>query len=127
MFLTFENIIGLVLLGFPVFIGSASLPLLIRVPLVIAGALLGVFLTLEAQGLPIYERLLWRVRGLIRLRTSGNTIHPDDLVGAVQAPRQERALAVDGPIRTVQRAIFVPRAPHGPPVEQKNGVTHGDL
>jgi hypothetical protein len=54
MFLTFENIIGLILLGFPIFVGSAALPLLLRVPVVAGAALLGVLLTLDSQGLPVY-------------------------------------------------------------------------
>jgi len=130
MFLTFENIIGLILLGFPVFVGSAALPLLLRAPLVVGAALLGVFLTLEAQGLPIYERVVWRVRGNIRIRTSGDTISPDNLAGAAQTPTQERALAVDGPIRTAQRqqGLRPPTASTShPEVSNQNGVPHGDL
>ena len=93
MFLTFENIVGLILLGFSVLIGSASLPLLVRAPLVAGTVLLGVFLILEAQSLPIYERVLWSVRGMIRIRTTGGILAPEDLARAVRTPTQERALA----------------------------------
>jgi hypothetical protein len=128
MFLTFENIIGLVLFGFPGFVVSTNMPLLIRVPCVAGAALLGVFLTLETQGLPIYERLLWRARGAIRIRTRGGLIRPEDLAGAVRPTQLERALARDGPIRLAQRPTHRrstrQHVPVPPPLK---GVSHGNL
>lgn len=102
-FLTFENIVGLILVTFPFFVGSAGLPLLIRAPLVLGAALFGVFVTLDIGGLPLYEKLLWRVRGLIRMRTRGDLITPEDLTGAARSDDQDRPLAVDGPIQIVTR------------------------
>jgi hypothetical protein len=104
VFLTFENIVGLILVFFPVFLGSSALPLLIRGPLCIGAAALGVALTLEVQGLAIYEQLLWHIRGVIRLRTRGNIVTPDDLAGAITQNGPERPLPLAGPIQTIERA-----------------------
>src|SRR3954470_10074238 len=68
IFLTFENIVGLILVFFPVFLGTSAFPLIIRAPLCIGAAMLGVMATLDVQGLPIYAHLLWRARGYLRLR-----------------------------------------------------------
>jgi hypothetical protein len=93
-----------VLVGFmPLFIISGSWPLLIRVPLCAAGALAGYICTLEFQGLPLYEHLLWTARGLYRLRVHGNHVGPEDLPGAIPAPDQDRVIVVSGPIEIVQR------------------------
>jgi len=44
VFLTFENIVGLIVVFFPVFLGSGALPLLVRGPLCVGAAVLGVAL-----------------------------------------------------------------------------------
>jgi hypothetical protein len=100
--LTFENIVGLILVGFPVFAGSAGLPFLLRVPLVAGAALLGVALTLETRGLPVYERLLWRGRGLIRAQAAGGVVRPEQL-SAARAAVPARAIPVGGPVRVAHR------------------------
>jgi hypothetical protein len=99
IFLTFENIVGLILVFFPVFVASSSLPLLIRGPLCITAAVLGVALTLDVEGLPVYAHALWRVRGTLRLRTNGSTITPDDLASTIARDAPERPLPLDGPIQ----------------------------
>lgn len=104
IFLTFENIVGLILVFFPVFLSSGGLPLLLRAPLCLAAAVLGVALTLDMHGLAIYERALWQARGMVRLRTRGRVITPDDLAGAVAPETAERPLPLDGPIHAVERA-----------------------
>src|SRR3954451_7553153 len=83
IFLTFENIVGLIIVFFPVFLGSSAFPLIIRAPLCISAAVLGVMATLDVQGLPVYEHVVWRTRGWLRLRTQGQVITPDQLSGAV--------------------------------------------
>src|SRR6476619_4866431 len=90
IFLTFENIVGLILVFFPVFLGASAFPLIIRGPLCIGAALLGVAATLEVHGLPIYEQLLWRARGFLRVRTQGQIITPENLTGAVVQDTPER-------------------------------------
>jgi hypothetical protein len=104
IFLTFENIVGLIIVFFPVFLATSAFPLLIRGPLCIGAAILGVTATLDIHGLPIYEQLLWRVRGYLRLRTQGQIITPDDLTGAIMLDAPDRPLPVGGPIFAVERA-----------------------
>ena len=104
IFLTFENIVGLILVFFPVFLATSAFPLLIRGPLCIGAALLGVSATLDVHGLPLYEQLLWRGRGFLRLRTQGQIITPENLAGAVVQDTPERPLPVHGPIHVVERA-----------------------
>jgi hypothetical protein len=104
IFLTFENIVGLIVVFFPVFLGTSAFPLFVRGPLCIGAALLGVAATLDVHGLPLYEQLLWRVRGYLRLRTQTSIITPQDLTGAIVADAPERALPVGGPIHIVDRA-----------------------
>ena len=109
VFLTFENIVGLILVFFPVFLGSSALLLLVRGPLCVGAALLGVVLTLETHGLPIYARALWHVRGVIRLRLRGAIITPNDLAGAIPPSAPERPLPLDGPVQAIG---------HGPQVHR---------
>ena len=56
IFLTFENIVGLIIVFFPVFVGTSAFPLLIRGPVCIGAALLGVSATLDVHGLPLNRR-----------------------------------------------------------------------
>jgi hypothetical protein len=113
VFLTFENIVGLILVFFTVFLGSTALPLLVRAPLCVGAAVLGVGLTLEVQGLPIYEQILWRIRGEIRLRTRDNIITPEALTGAIPVDAAESPLLLGGPIQTIQRQPQARRPPVG--------------
>jgi len=103
VFLTFENIVGVMVVFFPVFAGSATLPLLVRGPLCVLAALLGVALTLDVHGLALYEQFLWRVRGALRLRMQGSIITPEDLAGVIPPDAPEHPLAVGGPIQAIQR------------------------
>jgi hypothetical protein len=112
VFLTFENIVGLIVVFFPVFLGSGGLPLLIRGPLCIAAALLGAAITIDVHGLALYEQLLWRVRGALRLRLRGNIITPDDLAGAIPPDAPEHPLALDGPVQATRRTRVLAQ-PHG--------------
>ena len=124
IFLTFENIVGLILVFFPVFLSSGGLPLLLRAPLCLAAAVLGVALTLDMHGLAIYERALWQARGMVRLRTRGRVITPDDLAGAVAPETAERPLPLDGPIHAVERARSLRRGPVAR--AQRHGGAHAD-
>lgn len=103
IFLTFENIVGLMVVFFPVFLGTSAFPLLIRAPLCIGAAVLGVAATLDVQGLPVYEQLLWHARGYLRLRTHGQIITPEHLSGAVMLDAPDRPLPLGGPIQAVER------------------------
>jgi hypothetical protein len=103
IFLTFENIVGLIMVFFPVFLGTSAFPLLIRGPLCIGAAVLGVMATLDVHGLPLYEHLLWRARGFLRLRSQGQVITPDHLTGVVVLDAPDRPLPIGGPIVAVER------------------------
>jgi hypothetical protein len=124
IFLTFENIVGLMLVFFPVFLITSALPLLLRAPLCIAAAVLGIALTLEVHGLAVYERALWHARGVVRLRTRGAVITPDDLAGALAPATAERPLPLAGPIRSIERARLTRSRPHLPIQRPKS--TQGD-
>ena len=124
IFLTFENIVGLILVFFPVFLSSGGLPLLLRAPLCLAAGVLGVALTLDVHGLAIYERALWQARGMVRLRTRGRVITPDDLAGAVAPETAERPLPLDGPIQAIERARSVRLVPLAQ--AQRQGGAHAD-
>jgi len=102
-FLTFESIVAVIIGFMPIFMISSAWPLLTRVPLCLIGALAGYVVTLELQGLPLYEHVLWTARGLLRLRLHGNRVGPEDLPGAIPAPDQDRVIVVSGPIELVQR------------------------
>jgi len=104
IFLTFENIVGLIIVFFPVFLATSAFPLLIRGPLCIGAAILGVTATLDVHGLPVYEQVLWRARGFLRLRTQGQVITPDHLTGVVMLDAPDRPLPLGGPIQAVERA-----------------------
>lgn len=104
LFLTFENMVGLLLIGFPFFALTGGLPLLLRAPLVIGAGAIGVFLTMDVGGMAFYERILWWVRGMLRMRTKGRSITPTLLVGApVQEKAPDPVLALDGPIQLARR------------------------
>jgi hypothetical protein len=102
-FLTFESIVAVLLVFMPIFMISGSWPILVRIPACAAAAIVGYVLTIEWQGLPLYEQLVWTVRGLFRLRVHGNRITPEDLPGAAPMPDQDRVIAASGPIEVVQR------------------------
>jgi hypothetical protein len=104
IFLTFENIVGLIMVFFPMFLGTSAFPLLIRGPLCIGAAILGVTATLDVHGLPVYEQALWRARGALRLHTHGQIITPDHLTGVVLHDAPDRPLPLGGPIHVVERA-----------------------
>ncbi len=134
IFLTFENIVGLIIVFFPVFLATSAFPLLIRGPLCIGAAILGVTATLDVHGLPVYEQLLWRTRGFLRVRTQGQVITPDHLTGAVMLDAPDRPLPLGGPIQAVERAQvlaepaqLVVRSQRMQKHHMREGANHADL
>lgn len=101
LFLTAQHMAGMLAVAMPVYIATLEFPFVLRTLIVIVAAILGVCLTLETGGLPLYERVLCRVRGAIRVRASGTTLSPDQFTGTATA-HMERALLAGGPIRVVQ-------------------------
>ena len=115
-FLTFESIVAVIIGFMPIFMISSSWPLLTRVPMCVAGAVVGYIVTLEFHGLPLYEHVLWTARGLFRLRVHGNRLGPEDLPGAIPAPDQDRVIVVSGPIELAQRPASTPRSVERQPI-----------
>ncbi len=118
LFLTAQHMAGMLAVAMPVYIATLDFPFVLRTLIVIAAAILGVCLTLETGGLPLYERVLCRVRGAIRVQASGTTLSPDQFTGTAPA-HAERALLAGGPIRVVeaderaaQRRMQVGQASH---------------
>ena len=107
VFLTTQNIFGLVIMVVPTYVLTAGLPLLLRGLALILGAAIGFAVTLDHDGLPLYEKGLWLVRGIIRRALNGTVMTPESLMGAIVGHQQDRAIQVDGPIQPIQR---VPRA-----------------
>ena len=108
MFLTMENAMGLILGALPTYILTGGLPFLFRMPIILVAALMGIAVTLDLGGMAGYERLLWRVRGFIRIRTQRPVITPEQLTGAASSIRHNRPLPVGGPIQL----LLPPRAKH---------------
>ncbi|NTU83287.1 MAG: hypothetical protein HGA45_28605 [Chloroflexales bacterium] len=123
-FLTFESIVAVMIAFLPLFMVSSNWPLLLRVPVCAAAAVAGYVMTLEAQGLPLYEHVVWTARGLFRLRIHGDRVSPADLPGATLEPDKDRVIAVGGPIELVQRGgarpvVAISRAPVVPVAQSR--------
>lgn len=122
LFLTIENLGGLLCLGLPVYIATGSWPFFGRMLVVAIAATAGVGCTLDIGGMALYARMMWQLRGLIRRASGGGgRISPDQLAGQRVVVRDDRALRANGPIRLTtapkggQRtrnahALAVPRA-----------------
>ena len=100
VFLTAQHVGGMLCVTVPVYIATLEFPFMLRTLIMIMAAILGIALTLEIGGLPCYERLLWRLRGAIRVRLGNTALSPEAFTG-VSAARLERALPAGGPIRVV--------------------------
>lgn len=111
LFLTAENMAGLLVMVLPVYLGTATMssPVL-RFILLAAAAVIGLATTLQVNGLAFYERILWRVRGWVRVRVTGGVIHPSTFTNAPITKRQSRVLRLDGPIQVMRLGAgpFVP-------------------
>lgn len=132
LFLTIENLGGLLALGMPVYIITGSWPFFLRMAVVLVAAAAGVGCTFDIGGMALYTRVLWQIRGLIRRASSGGgRITPEQLAGQRVVVRDDRALRAKGPIRLViaskggqrkrnTRALAVPRSQRAlqPPPEQ---------
>ncbi len=101
LYLTFENAVGLIVGALPAYLALAAAPGFVRILLTLVCGGLGIICTLDAAGLPLYTRLLWRVRGLVRMRTRGMLIVPETLMGTPHRATsgQVRALRVGGAVR----------------------------
>lgn len=102
-FLTFEQFaVGIVFVG-PALAVGRTLPLLLALPLFVAAVALTFAITLKHRGLAMHERLLWRLRGEIRLLVRGRTIGPEDLAGTRRYSGDVRATRRGGAVRVARR------------------------
>jgi hypothetical protein len=99
LFLTAENMAGLLAVGLPAYIGTTEVTSIwLRILILIAAAVLGVALTSEVHGMAFYERVLWWLRGQTRRRMTGAMIRPAEFTTAPTV-QGDRALPLGGPLR----------------------------
>ena len=97
-FLTAENMAGIFAFGLPAYIATTQTVLWLRLLILLTALILGLLVTHEIGGMAFYERVLWRLRGWVRRRASGATVHPAEFIAA-PVVQGDRALPVGGPIR----------------------------
>lgn len=97
LFLTAENMAGLLSIGLPAYLLTGHTSLWLRILILFAAAGLGVALTSEISGLAFYERVLWWARGRAR-RLMRQLLRPSEFTAVLVAPT-ERPLPVHGVIR----------------------------
>ena len=104
LFLTAENMAGLLAIGLPAYIGTLGVTIWLRLLILFAAAVLGVALTSDVNGMACYERVLWWVRGRARRRMTQAVIRPAELTTVATMPG-ERALPLGGPLRRMHQRI----------------------
>lgn len=82
LFLTLENMAGLLVAAGPIFIISTAWPLPSRLLALLLSATVGVVATLDRQGMPLYRRVSWRVQGWVWVLTQRRTLRPELLRGS---------------------------------------------
>ena len=103
MLLTIENMIGGGLCAALVYFGTNGVGLIARGFLMLLAFALGVALTVETDGMAIYERVYWRIRGQVRLRIQGSALNGDSLPG-IQIRTDHRAIRIGGIVRKARPA-----------------------
>ena len=78
-YITLQNAIGMVLGLIPTWLMLVNAPGGLRTVLAVAAALVGYILTFEWNGLSLFERGLWYVRGSVRTLLQPGPITPTDL------------------------------------------------
>ncbi len=106
LFLTAENMAGLLSIGLPAYIVTSHTSLWLRILILLAAAGLGVALTSEINGLAFYERLLWWSRGRAR-RLVGRLLQPCEFTAVLVVP-SDRPLPLEGSIRRVHERASDP-------------------
>ena len=102
LFLTVENLVGVIIAALPVYLATQHTHIVLRIALLAIAAAIGYGLTVEVGGLAAYERVLWRARGVLRRRMVGLRITPEQLGGGAQTVRDAQVLALDSPIRALR-------------------------
>jgi hypothetical protein len=102
-FLTMENAIGAGAGAILMLIVAGSFSPFIKYPLIVVSALIGIILTIDHGGVALYNRLLWFIRGQLRVRLKGEILSPESLAGTSTVSHRNRALRVGGPVKIVSR------------------------
>ena len=115
LFLTAENMAGLLAIGLPAYIVTTNTAFWLRLLILSAEAVLGVALTSEIHGLAFYERALWWLRGRVRRWIAGSALRPAEFTAA-PASAGDRALPLQSPVRRVTATALdgAPPARHAP-------------
>jgi hypothetical protein len=100
--LSAQNVIGMVVCGFPLFTISSTWPPGARLAAILAALALGFIATVEVSGLLVYAWPLWWARGRVRRLVQSSTIYPDQLPG-IAAERVAAPLRAGGPLRVARR------------------------
>ena len=135
LFLTAENMAGLLAIGLPAYIATTGTTFWLRILILLAAAVLGVVITSEINGMACYERVLWWVRGRLR-QLAGGALRPAEFTAA-PVVQGDRAMPLGGPIRRararasnpadlprlagVVRTATVPRYRSAEPASGSNG------
>ncbi len=123
LFLTAENMAGLLAVGLPAYLGTLGVAIWLRILILIAAAVLGVALTSEVNGMAFYERVLWWLRGRVRRRMTGGMIRPVEFAAA-PAVHGERALPLGGSLRRVKRSAGTRAEPASMAGAARTAATH---
>jgi hypothetical protein len=99
LLLSLNNMIGILALGLPTYLVTATLDGLLRIALLLAAGTLGFLLTLDAGGMTVASRVLWHLRGRARLALQGDRIDPSALPITVRPSTRLRVLALASPVR----------------------------
>jgi len=108
-YITLQNAIGMVLGLIPTWLVLANAPGGIRTALAVAAALVGYVVTFEWNGLSLFERGLWYVRGSVRTLLQPGPITPTDLPVGRETAR----------VAALRRGGDVRLRPVAPPVAQR--------
>ena len=107
LFLTAENMAGLLAIGLPAYIATTGTTFWLRILILLAAAVLGVVITSEINGMACYERVLWWVRGRLRRQLAGGALRPAEFTAA-PVVQGDRAMPLGGPIRRARARASSP-------------------
>lgn len=102
MFLTIEHMVGGGILAGATMLVTGEIHLLVRIVIGLAAFALGMVITTEMDGMALYERVFWRVRGLVRQTMRGRVLTAEQLAG-VQTRSDHRAVREGGIARKVRQ------------------------
>ncbi len=106
-FLTVQQLFGVMALLLPGIAVTTSMDGLMRFVVLALCVLLGYLLATEVRGMAPYQRVFWRVRGVVGMAARGRTLEATDLPGTVSGV-QIAIQQAGGPIRRVSSADLAP-------------------